>query len=109
MWSRWIGSFDSLRRASCSEIMLNEWVGKQRPTRRLGFSTLPPPRGTLKSRAMRSFLLFVLVFGLLPVVFRHPVVGTYLWAWLSLMNPHKLSFGLAHGFNFALAVAIATL
>jgi len=58
---------------------------------------------------MRSFLLFVIVFALLPVVFVHPVLGAYLWAWVSLMNPHKLAFGAASEFSFALVVAIVTL
>src|SRR4051812_45041593 len=57
---------------------------------------------------MRAVLLFLFVFGLLPAIFFQPVVGAYLWAWLSLMNPHRLAFG-AENFSFALVVAVATL
>ncbi|MEO7520495.1 MAG: DUF5935 domain-containing protein, partial [Gemmatimonas sp.] len=58
---------------------------------------------------MRSALLFIFVFAMLPVVFRHPVLGAYLWAWLSLMNPHRLAYGPAENFSFAMVVAVVTL
>src|SRR5580765_4885195 len=58
---------------------------------------------------MRSVLLFVFVFGLLPAILFQPVLGAYLWAWLSLMNPHRLAFGAAESFSFAMVVAIVTL
>jgi probable O-glycosylation ligase (exosortase A-associated) len=58
---------------------------------------------------MRDVLLTAIVFGLLPFVFWRPELGIYLWAWLSLMSPHKLAFGFAHGIPFAYIVAIVTL
>jgi len=54
-------------------------------------------------------LLSAFVFGLLLFVFRYPAIGPYLWAWLSLMNPHKLTYGFANQFGFALIVAIVTI
>ncbi len=58
---------------------------------------------------MRDIVLTVLVFGALPFVFRWPVLGAYLWAWLSLMSPQKLTWGFAFSLPFAQAVAAVTL
>lgn len=58
---------------------------------------------------MRDIVLAALVGALLIAVFKHPVVGAYLWAWLSLMNPHKLTFGFAFRLPFAQAAAAVTL
>ena len=58
---------------------------------------------------MRDIAIAVLVFGLLPFVFKHPVIGAYLWAWLSMMNPHKLAFGFANDLPFAYIVAVTTI
>lgn len=58
---------------------------------------------------MRDFILAALVGALLIAVFKHPVVGAYLWAWLSLMNPHKLTYGFAFRLPFAQAAAAVTL
>lgn len=58
---------------------------------------------------MRDLLLTAIVFGLLPFVFRHPHIGVLLWAWLSMMIPHRLTWGFAHNFPFAQIVAVVTL
>ena len=58
---------------------------------------------------MRDIVLAALVGALLIAVFKHPVVGAYLWAWLSLMNPHKLTYGFAFRLPFAQAAAAVTL
>jgi len=58
---------------------------------------------------MRDILVTAVVFGLLPLVFRTPRIGAYLWAWLSIMNPHKLTYGFARNFPFAYVVALSTL
>jgi probable O-glycosylation ligase (exosortase A-associated) len=58
---------------------------------------------------MRDILLSGIVFGLLPFVFRQPVWGAYMWAWLSLMNPHKMAYGFARGLPFAQLSAVVTL
>lgn len=58
---------------------------------------------------MRDILLALLVFGSLPLVFRWPVLGAYLWAWISLMTPQKLTYGFAFSLPFAQAVAAVTL
>lgn len=58
---------------------------------------------------MRDIALSVVVAALLVTIFRHPVVGAYLWAWLSLMNPHKLTYGFARDFPFAYLAAVTTI
>jgi probable O-glycosylation ligase (exosortase A-associated) len=57
---------------------------------------------------MRDILLAGVFFGLLTLVFQYPAMGVYLWAWVSLMNPHKMAFGFAHGLPFALTAAAVT-
>jgi putative inorganic carbon (HCO3(-)) transporter len=59
---------------------------------------------------MRDIALSLVVAALLVLTLKHPVVGAYLWAWLSLMNPHKLTYGFANNFPFAyLAAVVAVL
>jgi probable O-glycosylation ligase (exosortase A-associated) len=58
---------------------------------------------------MRDLVLSALVAAALLMVFKHPVIGAYLWAWLSLMNPHKMTYGFARALPFAQMAAIATL
>lgn len=38
-------------------------------------------------------------------VFSKPYVGVYLWTWVSLMNPHKLTWGVLEGVPFAQIIA----
>jgi putative inorganic carbon (HCO3(-)) transporter len=58
---------------------------------------------------MRDIIL-VLVTGLLLLgALKNPVWGAYLWAWFSLMNPHKLTYGFAFSLPFAQAIAAVTL
>ena len=58
---------------------------------------------------MRDILLTVFILGLLPFVLRRPEIGAYLWVWLGMMNPHKLTYGFAHSLPFAQIVAIVTM
>jgi putative inorganic carbon (HCO3(-)) transporter len=58
---------------------------------------------------MRDILVTVIVFGLLPFALFEPFVGVALWTWLSVMNPHRLTWGFAYDFPFAMATAIVTL
>lgn len=58
---------------------------------------------------MRDIALTLVFVPLLLWIFRQPAVGAYLWAWLSLMNPHKLTYGFANTLPFAQATAGVTL
>ena len=59
--------------------------------------------------ALRDLFVFAMVFGFLPQVFSKPHIGILLWSWLSYMNPHRISWGLAMNFPFAQVVAISTM
>jgi putative inorganic carbon (HCO3(-)) transporter len=59
--------------------------------------------------ALRDLVVFAVVFGALPFILRRPWIGVLLWVWLSLMNPHRLAWGLAYDFPFAALVAVFTL
>jgi probable O-glycosylation ligase (exosortase A-associated) len=58
---------------------------------------------------MRDLVLSALVAAVLVMVFKHPVLGAYLWAWLGLMNPHKMTYGFARSLPFSQMAAAATL
>lgn len=58
---------------------------------------------------MRDVGLTLIVGVLLLMIFRTPVIGAYLWAWLSMMNPHKLTYGFAFSMPFAQLAAVLTL
>lgn len=58
---------------------------------------------------MRDLLLFAFIFWVLLKVFGRPHIGIYLWTWISLMNPHRLTWTLAFDFPFAALTAGATM
>lgn len=58
---------------------------------------------------MRDALLVAVTGVLILGIFKNPVWGAYLWAWFSLMNPHRLTYGFAFTLPFAQAIAAVTL
>lgn len=58
---------------------------------------------------MRDVIIFAIVFGALPFVFKRPVLGVLLYTWISLMNPHRLAYGSAYDFPFAMVIVVVTL
>lgn len=58
---------------------------------------------------MRDVLLAAIVLGALPYVLRYTWAGVMLWTWISIMNPHRLTYGFAFDFPWAQLVAAATL
>ena len=58
---------------------------------------------------MRDILIFAIVIFGLTQVFRRPHVGVYLWTWISLMNPHRLAWGIAASFPFAQVIGVVTM
>ncbi len=58
---------------------------------------------------MRDIALFIIVFFFLFKALSRPHIGVYLWTWLSLMNPHRLTWGMAFTFPFAQVIGIGTL
>ncbi len=58
---------------------------------------------------MRDLFVTAIVLGVLPFVFRHAWIGVLLWTWISLMNPHRLSWGFAYDAPFAALAGGVTL
>jgi len=61
---------------------------------------------------VRDALLFLIVFGSIPFMLKRPALGAIMFAWISLMNPHRLTYGAAYDFPFAAlmtAVIVASL
>jgi hypothetical protein len=50
---------------------------------------------------VRDLLVASIIFGSLPIIFFRPYVGIIVWTWISLMSPHRLTWGFAHDFPFA--------
>ena len=58
---------------------------------------------------MRDYALFLAFFGMLPFILKRPVIGLLVYAFFSLMNPHRLTYGSAYDFPFAAIIAAVTL
>ena len=58
---------------------------------------------------MRDILVTAIVFGFLPRALVDPFVGIALWTWVSVMNPHRMTWGFAFNFPFAYVIAVTTL
>ncbi|MCB1976486.1 MAG: putative O-glycosylation ligase, exosortase A system-associated [Nitrosomonas sp.] len=58
---------------------------------------------------MRDLLVFLIVFGVIPYIFKRPHFGIYLWSWIGYMNPHRLGWGFAYNFPFASLAGLITL
>lgn len=59
--------------------------------------------------SLRDLVLTAFIFGLLPIVLFRPHLGILLWTWVGLMNPHKMTWGFAYDFPFAMIVAVVTM
>ncbi|MFB9243743.1 putative O-glycosylation ligase, exosortase A system-associated [Massilia antarctica] len=58
---------------------------------------------------MRDLVITLAVFGSLPFILKRPYIGVLMWVWISVMNPHRLSWGFAYSFPFAAIIAGVTL
>jgi putative inorganic carbon (HCO3(-)) transporter len=58
---------------------------------------------------MRDIFVTVVVFGMLPMIFKQPYWGAVLWIWISVMNPHAQGWGFARSFPFAAIIAVTCL
>lgn len=57
---------------------------------------------------MRDIALLAIMAVGLPIAAIHPVYGAYLWTWISVMSPHRLTYGFAYNMQWAFYTAIAT-
>ena len=58
---------------------------------------------------MRDVLVAAIIFGSIPFILLKPHVGLLVYVWISVMNPHRLTWGFAYDFSFAAVIAIVTL
>jgi probable O-glycosylation ligase (exosortase A-associated) len=58
---------------------------------------------------MRDIALATLLFGSIPFILWRPTIGVFLWVWVSVMNPHRLTWTFAYDFRWAYLIAVSTL
>lgn len=58
---------------------------------------------------MRDLLLMSIILPMAAVAFRHPWIGLVLWVWVSVMNPHRYTYGFAYSAPVAMIAAVTTL
>ena len=58
---------------------------------------------------MRDLVLTAFILGSIPFILRRPQLGVLMYVWISVMNPHRLTWTFAHDFPFAHYIALATL
>lgn len=58
---------------------------------------------------MRDILLFMILAPGCAISLRFPFVGVILWTWVSLMNPHRMTWGFMYSAPVALSIALCTL
>lgn len=58
---------------------------------------------------MRDIIITLIIFSSLPFILKRPYIGVSMWVWVSVMNPHRLSWGFAYDFPFAAIIAATTL
>jgi len=58
---------------------------------------------------MRDILVVAIVVAGCLAALRRPWIGVMLWTWLSIMNPHRYTYGFAYSAPLAAAAAACTL
>ncbi|TXF99446.1 putative O-glycosylation ligase, exosortase A system-associated [Massilia arenae] len=58
---------------------------------------------------MRDLILLLALVAIIPFIFKRPVVGALAYCVVSLMNPHRLTYGFAQTFPFAMILCVVTL
>ncbi len=58
---------------------------------------------------MRDVLVIGTILPWAMLALRHPWLGVLLWVWVSLMNPHRFTYGFAYDAPVAMVAAVATL
>lgn len=55
---------------------------------------------------MRDLFVTTVILGSLPFILKRPFIGVLVWSWIGFMNPHRLTWGFAYDFPFAMVVAL---
>lgn len=58
---------------------------------------------------MRDLILLLIVVPGGLMALRHPFVGAMLWTWISMMNPHRLTWGYMYEAQIGLFIGVCTL
>lgn len=58
---------------------------------------------------MRDIALLLMLIGVLPFILKKPWIGIVAWVVVSVMNPHRLTYGFAYTLPVAQIIALATL
>jgi putative inorganic carbon (hco3(-)) transporter len=58
---------------------------------------------------VRDVAITVFILGSLPFILRRPQLGVLIYIWISVMNPHRLTWGFAYDWPFAQIVALTTI
>jgi len=58
---------------------------------------------------LRDVVLAAFIFGSLPFILLRPWLGGAMYIWVSVMNPHRLTWGFAYEIGFASIIATVTL
>lgn len=58
---------------------------------------------------MRDLILLFALVAIIPFIFKRPVVGALAYCLVSLMNPHRMTYGFAQEFPFAMILCVVTL
>ena len=58
---------------------------------------------------MRDLLLILIILASVPVTLLQPFAGVLVWQWVSLMNPHRMTWDYAYDLRVALIVGATTI
>ncbi len=58
---------------------------------------------------MRDFVVVMIIFGSIPLIIARPYIGILMWFWVSLMNPHRLTYGYAYSLHVGLIIGTVTI
>ena len=58
---------------------------------------------------MRDILLFIILVGAIPLIFKRPFIGVLFWCWISYMAPHQLTWGFMYDYPVAQMMGIVTI
>lgn len=55
---------------------------------------------------MRAIIVTIVIFGTIPFILMRPYIGLLVYSWISFMSPHRLAFGFAQDFPFAMMIGV---